>query len=212
MADYLTDEEQADRLKRWWDQNGTALIVGVALAVGAVVGWRYYQSYTTDRDNAASAAYMAYLEARNTGEPTADTLATLDSEHTGSAYQVFALLHRAADKVEEEAWEEALAYLERAAELSDVHVIADTARYRAAKVLYQLRRFDQALAQLAKIRSAGFQVLAAELSGDIHVENDDPAAARTAYAAGIEAAGRETANPPNIELLELKLSSMVDQE
>ncbi len=212
MADYLTDEEQADRLKRWWDQNGTALVVGVALAVAAVVGWRYYQTYTTNRDNDASAAYMAYLEARETGEPTTDLLATLDSEYTGSGYHVFALLHRAADQVEEEDWEEALAYLERAAELTDSQVIADTARYRAAKVLYQLGRLDQALAQLAKIRSAGFRVDVAELSGDIHIANDDPAAARAAYVAGVEAAGQETANPPNIELLELKLSSMVDQE
>ena len=28
MSDYLSDEEQAERLKQWWDDNGTSLIVG----------------------------------------------------------------------------------------------------------------------------------------------------------------------------------------
>ncbi|MYE24023.1 MAG: tetratricopeptide repeat protein, partial [Gammaproteobacteria bacterium] len=38
----MTDEEQAERLKKWWDANGVSLIVTLVLAVGAVIGWRYY--------------------------------------------------------------------------------------------------------------------------------------------------------------------------
>lgn len=212
MADFLTDEEQAERLKRWWDQNGTSLLVAVVLAVAAVLGWRYYQSYTADRDNAASAVFVAYEEARTIGEPVSDLLATIDTEYAGTAYHVFSLLYRAADQAQEKDWEEALAYLERAAELADVRVVEDTARYRAAKVLYQLERFDRALEQLALIGSAGFEAPAAELAGDIHVAQGDLAAAADAYAAGVEAAQRDPGRTPGVELLELKLSSLADQE
>lgn len=211
MADFLTDEEQAERLKRWWDRNGTSLIVGVALAVAAVLGWRYYQSYTTDRDNAASAAFVAYEEARAIGEPVSEMLATIDTEYTGSAYHVFSLLYRAADQVEEEDWEEALAYLERAAGLAEVRVVEDIARYRAAKVLYQLQRFDRALEQLALVRSVGLEAPAAELSGDIHAAQGDLAAAAEAYSAGVEAARRDPRRIPGVEMLELKLASLAEQ-
>ena len=212
MADYLTDEEQAERLKRWWDQNGTSLLVAVVLAVAAVLGWRYYQSYTADRDNAASAAFVAYEEARAIGEPVSDLLATIDTEYAGSTYHVFSLLYRAADQVQEENWEDALAYLQRAAELADVRAVEDTARYRAAKVLYELERFDQALEQLAMISSAGFEAPAAELSGDIHVAQGDLAAAAGAYSAGVEAAQRAQGRTPGAALLELKLSSLADRK
>lgn len=212
MADYLTDEEQAERLKRWWEQNGTSLIVAVALAVAAVLGWRYYQGYTVDRDNAASAAFVAYEEARAIGEPVSDLLTTIDTEYAGSAYHVFSLFYRAADQVREEDWEEALAYLERAAELADVGVIEDTARYRAAKVLYQLQRFDRALEQLAMIGSAGFEAAAAELSGDIHVAQNDLDAAAEAYSAGVEAARRDPERTPGVAMLELKLASLTEEQ
>lgn len=209
MADYLSDEEQAERLKRWWDENGTSLIVAVVLAVAAVVGWRYYQSHTAERANAASAAYTAFEEAHAADEPVADLLATIDNEYTGSAYHVFALLYRAADQAQEEDWEEALAYLERAAELAEEGVIEDTARYRSAKVLHQLERNDQALAQLAMIKGAGFEVAVAELSGDIHVALGDVVAAEQAYSAGVAAAKQAPESAPGLEILELKLSSLV---
>ena len=211
MADYLTDDEQAERLKRWWDRNGTSLILSVVVAVGAVLGWRYYQSHTTDRANAASAAYMDYLEAQALGEPVADLFAILDTEHAGSTYHVFALLHRAAAQAKEKNWEEAFAHLERAVELADTGVIADVARYRAAQTLYQLDRLEEALAYLGKITGTGFQVPVADLSGDIHVAQEDVAAAWAAYQAGVEAARQRPGDSFGIELLELKLSSLVDK-
>ena len=208
MVDYLTDEEQAERLKNWWERHGTSLVIGVVVAVSAAFGWRYYQSHTTDQANAASAAFTAYVEARAIGEAVSEPLAILDDEYAGTTYHILSLLYRVTDRVEEEDWEGALAYLEQAIEMTDARVIEDTARYRAAKVLYQLERYEQALDQLAQIRGDGFRVSAAELSGDIHIAQEDTAAARDAYRAGVEAA---TAGTRGLELLKLKLSSLVDQ-
>ena len=150
MADYLTDEEQAERLKAWWDKNGTSLIVSLVVAVAAVVGWRYYQAYSTDRANVASEAFRGYLEARAAAEPVEEYLQVIDSDHEGSTYHVFTLFYRAADQVQEEDWEEALALLERAVELADERNVRDSARFRAAKLLYQLDRLDACAEQLAR--------------------------------------------------------------
>ena len=53
MADYLTDEELTERLKRWWSENGTGLTVGIVLAIGAVVGWRGVDGWRLERAEAA---------------------------------------------------------------------------------------------------------------------------------------------------------------
>ena len=213
MADYLTDEEQADRLKRWWDNNGMSLIVGLALAIGGVVGWRFYQSYDAGQADAASTAFSAYLEARAAEQPTVEHLTILDDDHAGSTYHVFSLLYRAADQTEEKDWAEALAFLERAVELADAAEIRDIARYRAAKVLHQLDRLDECEAELAQIRSVGLESQVAELSGDIYLARGDAEAARQAYQAALDAARRDPKNrPPGLELMELKLASVVDNE
>lgn len=213
MADYLTDEEQAERLKRWWDQNGTFLILGLIIAVGLVIGWRYYQDYQSDRASTASSAFQAYLDARANDEAVDEHLAVIDDEFPGSSYHVFSLLYRAADQGEEEDWEEALAYLERAVELADEGSLRDIARYRVAKVLYQLDRLDESAAALAEVASSGLKPQVAELSGDLAVARGDLAAAGEAYRTAIEAFGSDEGDAtPGLALMELKLASLVDSE
>ena len=211
MADYLTDEEQAERLKAWWDKNGTSLLIGLVVAIAVVVGWRYYQTYTTDRANAASEAFRSYLEARAQAEPVNDYLETIDNEHEGSTYHVFTLLYRASDQVQEQDWEEALALLERAVELADERNLKDSARYRAAKVLYELDRLDRCTAQLAEITSPGLRAQVAELSGDVAFAQGDIGTAREAYKAAVDAARSDPRNVlPGAGLMELKLASLVE--
>ena len=53
MAEYLSDEEVTERLKRWWSENGTGLLVGIVLAVGGVVGWRWFDGWRVERAEAA---------------------------------------------------------------------------------------------------------------------------------------------------------------
>lgn len=212
MSDYLTDEEQAERLKRWWEQNGTSLIIGVVLAVAAVLGWRWYQGYAQDQADAASDVFGSYVAGRNGAESTSDQLAMIDTEFEGSGYHVFTLLYRADDEIEVEDWEEALALLERAAQLADNDNLKDIARYRIAKVLYQLDRLDECETELAAIRSAGLEAHVAALSGDVFVARGDLERARIAYRSGIDAARRDPNNPiPGVELMELKLASLVDE-
>ena len=39
MAELRTEEEQLEAIKRWWKENGTSLIAGVAIAAAGVFGW-----------------------------------------------------------------------------------------------------------------------------------------------------------------------------
>ena len=45
MEVYTTENEQLDAVRRFFSENGKALAVGVVLGVGALLGWRYWQSH-----------------------------------------------------------------------------------------------------------------------------------------------------------------------
>ena len=60
----MNDDDRVLVLRRWWEGNGTSLIVTLVLVIGGVIGWRWYNDYTQTRDEAASVTYQRYLEAR----------------------------------------------------------------------------------------------------------------------------------------------------
>ena len=56
MSEYLSDEEQAARLRSWWVANGlNVLIVGV-LTIGGFVGYRVYSDSAQESAEASTAA------------------------------------------------------------------------------------------------------------------------------------------------------------
>ena len=204
MAEYLSDEEVTERLKRWWSENGTGLLVGIVLAVGGVVGWRWFDGWRVERAEAASDRYAEYTQARAAGEDATDLAARIAEEFPDSAYRVFTLLHQARDAVEGEEWEPAADLLRRAVEVASASVLQDVARVRLARVLHQLERPEEALAVLREVEGQGFAGSVAELTGDIELRRGALPAARAAYQAAID----ETGAGQGGVLLRLKLASV----
>ena len=204
MSDYLSDEEQVERLKKWWSENGTSLVVTLMLAVGAVVGWRWYQDYSLTKAEAASDAYAQYLEKRQAGDETSALAERVITEHPGTVYAVFALLYQAKDAAESEDWERAAALLATSVEAADEDVVKDLARIRLARLKYQLDQTDEALAILGAVLSRGFASDVAELTGDIHHSRGDTVLAMQAYQAALDAAPEGTSR----NLIALKHASV----
>lgn len=204
MADYLTDEELTERLKRWWSENGTGLTVGIVLAIGAVVGWRWFDGWRLERAEAASDTYAEYTDARAAGEDATGLAARIAEEFPDSAYRVFTLLHQARDAVEGEEWERAADLLRESVDVASASVLQDVARVRLARVLHQLERPDEALAVLREVEGQGFAGTVAELTGDIELRRGAPDAAREAYQAALD----ETGAGQGGVLLRLKLASV----
>ena len=204
MADFLSDEEQLTRLRNWWASNGIALIVGLVVVIGAVIGWRWYQNQSLESVERASDAYRAYLEARSLGAPSEALATAVETEYAGTAYHVFVLLHRARDAADEKDWEGARDALVLALEHASGDVLEDLVRVRLARVQVQLDDPDAALATLERVTGEGFVGEVAELTGDIYVARGENALAREAYQAAVDA----SQNSPSLPFLELKLVSV----
>ena len=200
MSDYLSDEEQLDRLKTWWSQNATGLLTGLALAVAGLVGWRWYDHSTTEAQYAASDLYESFLAAE--GEGRMALAERLDENIEGSAYQAFALLHRAREAVETDNVEAASAYLQSVIDAGTPDSLKDLARLRLARLHQQGGDSAAALAVLAGVRGSGYRGLAQELKGDIHVEQGEQALAHEAYVS----ARQEMGDGANRPILDIKIN------
>ena len=204
MAEYLTDDDRVMIIRKWWDANGTTLIVTVALAIAAVVGWRWYNNHVESRDTTASATYQQYLEARQRDakpEEVATILATLDNDYTSSSYRIFTLFYRSYDAAVADDLPKATQYLETAVkDASDAH-LRDIARLRLARLQVQMANYDAALATLGAVKGDGFRSFAAELKGDILLDQHKPDEAREAYQAAKAAADPNEQQP----VLDMKL-------
>jgi predicted negative regulator of RcsB-dependent stress response len=96
--------------------------------------------------------------------------------------------------------------LRRAVELASGREVADTARLRLARTLFDLDRGDDALATLGAIQGAGFLSLAAELKGDIHLARGERELAHQSYLTAQERLEAGEQRP----VLEMKIADTAD--
>lgn len=206
MSEYLSEEEQLARLRSWWQNNGIALLVGVVLVVAGVFGWRWYQDREEQKLFDASARYAEFLTASGAArEALAEQIV---SEGSGTAYPAFVLLHQADAAVADGDAEAAERFLGQAIEAASGPELADAARLRLARVLFDGGRDDEALRLLGEIRGSGWQALAAELQGDIQLAGGDRALAHDSYltARSYVPAGEQR------PVLEMKIADTADSD
>ena len=94
MAEYLSDEEQVEALKRWWKENGTSIIAGLVIGLGGVFGWQAWGNYQDRTGKAASQSFNQMLNAVTLGdlESSGKQAELLRLEHEGTNYAIFAAL------------------------------------------------------------------------------------------------------------------------
>ena len=206
MSDYLSEEEQLERLKGWWGRNGTGLLAGLALAVAGLVGWRWYDQSTTEARQSASDVYESFLASE--GDARIAFAEQLDESVEGNAYQAFTLLHRAREAVEADRIEAASAYLQRVIDADSPSPLQDLARIRLARLHQQGGDGAAALAVLAGVRGSGYRGLAQELKGDIHAARGERALAHEAYRSARQEMGDDRERP----ILDIKINDTAPPE
>ena len=201
MSDYLSDEEQVERLKSWWSENGTFLLASVLVAVLGIAGWNYYGSYREDTGERSSEVLRQYLD--SDWDQREGFLAAVAQEHSGSTAHVLILLDQAKKKFSNGEIYEAEKLLEGALEASDEVLLKDISLIRLAKVQYELEKSEEALAALEKVKTNGFLSWALELKGDIHTSRREIELAHQSYERAVDELEEGVDRP----LLKLKLDN-----
>ncbi|MBK8816205.1 MAG: tetratricopeptide repeat protein [Methylococcaceae bacterium] len=209
MAIYDTEEEQLEALKRWWKENGTSTIVGLAIGIAVIAGLNYRQEYKRDQANQASSIYDQLLKAAETDQKdSVDKLAKkLQEQFSGSDYAAYGALFQAKVSVEKGDIATAKDILKKIADGPDKE-LSHVAKIRLVKLMLASGEYEQGLKVINTVdqsSSSKFSDNYDELVGDLYVALDRLDEARTAYQKALK-------NGYQSPLLQLKIDDLTAPE
>lgn len=196
IDDLLDEHEQEQRVRDWLRRNGLSIVVGVAVGLALIWGWKTWQENRQASSAADHARYQAVAAgiASSDLEKAAEQLKVL--KDSDGLYVDLAALSLARAQVEAGRIDEAIASLRGLKTEGDFKNIVDQ---RIARLLIESGKPDEALALLAGATDAA----GLEVAGDAQMAAGRPAEARTLYARALEQVGQ---GAPQRTLLEIKLS------
>lgn len=204
----MSDEEQVEKLREWWQEHGRAVIAGIIIAVGGVVGWQQWGAYQDRQAEAASSAYTHFIEARDTGAD-ADTVTRrgqrLLDDHGSSAYAAMAGMQLATYQAQHDDTDAAVETLQWVIDNASDKPFRDLARLRLAQIHYGHDRLDDALAVLEDAEDGPYEGRYHELRGDIHAALGERDEARAAYQSALDI---DSVSQMRRTLIELKLNEI----
>ena len=195
-----SEEEQVDKLKKWWDSNGKQIIAGAVLGLAGIFGWNYYVDYQDSQALNARALYLSYAsDSANIG-----AYDKLIKNHSSSSYADQGTLIMAKYLFDAGNYSLALDAIEPLLSRED-SVIASTAALRTASLYLELGQHQEALDVLNFENANGFSGLFYNLAGDIYLDLGNSEEARNNYALAIE---NITENSSLSQLIQIKLDDL----
>jgi predicted negative regulator of RcsB-dependent stress response len=216
VAEYLSDEEQVERLKRLAKTYGSSALTGVLLALTAYFGWSYWQKTQQAEQFNAVAQYQKVLEAQTTASQTPDdqaartkflseasSLVKANPDSVVSFYTLLLEAKAATDRNDYAAAEKAL--IKAGTFNIDDQGLKQIAQLRLARTQLELNKLDVALVSLKAVNRVEFAPSAQELRGDILLRKNDQKGAQQAYQAAWDSLSKR---PESRELLKTKMQSI----
>jgi len=201
---YNNEDEQVDAIKRFFAENGKALAVGVILGIGALVGWRYWNSHQLDTARESSAAYETAVSSLSSGKPEALASAQKFAAETKNTYGAFASLELAQAFVDKNDLAQAEKQLQQGLTAASDENLKSVLSLRLARVQLQMKQADAALKTLEGVKGEGWTAIVADLRGEILLSKGDKQGARAAWEAG----AKSDASPALSEMMRMKINNL----
>ena len=195
-----SEEEQVDKLKKWWNSNGKQIIAGAVLGLAGVFGWNAYVDFQDTQALNAKALYLSYAsDSSNVG-----AYDKLIKDHPSSSYADQGTLLMAKYLFDAGNYSLALDALKPL--ICGVNsVIASTASLRTASLFLELGQHKEALAALNMENANEFSGLFYNLAGDVYLDLGNNEQARNSYTLAIE---KITDNSSLSQLIQIKLDDL----
>ena len=195
MNEYETEEQQVEALKRWWKENSSSLIIGLAVGVSSLFGWRYYIDQNHAHSVVASDMYMQVMQQaslNNIDDKTIDLSNQLINNFSDTPYAALSSLALAKAEYDAGNVDGAVIQLELAVKYASDDVIKQTASLRLIRLHIDQKKYDEALSMLFVEHNSIYDSQYEELKGDAYEASGKTAEARIAYDKAIQLQGAST--------------------
>ncbi len=185
---HLSDDEQAERLKAWWKENGTSVIIGAVVGIGVIVGVNFWRDYKTSQGETASALYEMMLgNYRQQNMAVAETTGgQIMGNFSSTPYAGKAALLLAKISFDKNDLTSAKSQLRWAVHNSIEPATVHAARLRLARILLSEKQYVQVDELISVDDLGGFESEYLEIRGDLHMARGEAEQAREAYLAAAQ--------------------------
>ena len=193
MDEFLTDRQQAARVRSWVREYAPAALVAVAVGIGGYFGYDQWQARQASQAAEASDLYEDFRAAieSNDQDSAGNLLQSLVSAYEGSDYVDHARLLMARAYVDTTRPSLAAQELQNVIATTSDGDLRQLAQLRLARVYLYMGRPGDGLATLdSDIFSPAWQQLAEDMRGDLHQALGQTDEARAAYQAALEYSGQ----------------------
>ncbi|OTA15257.1 membrane protein [Xenorhabdus vietnamensis] len=204
MQVYTTENEQVDAIKRFLSTNGKYLAVGLVLGIGALIGWRYWQTHQTNQLHDTAAVFEKLNKSLQSGSKESVVAVEKFANETNNVYGVMAELELAKQAITQNNLAQAEKNLLAASGKAKDEDMQALFNIRLARVQLSEDKTDAALKTLELVKGKGWKVMVENIRGDILTKKGDIAGARAAYSMGLGSDGPKLIK----DLMKIKLNNL----
>lgn len=207
MSVYMTEEEQIEAIKKWWQKYNNIIIIAVSLILLATAAYKYWHWHQEKINKLASNTYEHLLIAySNQDNKSIQSYANqLIKEYNGTVYADVAHLTLAKLMVTRLKYEKAQEHLQFVAANSKMPALRQITKIRTARLLLAQKSYEKALNELDQTVDTTYLPLINEIKGDVYAASGQLPQAAASYQQALKAA--ETQDLGNI-FLEMKTNEM----
>lgn len=204
-----TETEQIEQIKKLWLEYGSAIIIGVVIALIIGFSWRHWQQSREEMLEHVSMRYEQLLTNVVNGNTDAVELAAnrLIKRYPHTPYTQLAALQLARQDVYQGKYADAEDKLDWVMKRGDSAPLRQIARIREARVLLADKQPQRALDLLKDSNDKAYDAVVWETRGDILVALGNVADARVAYNKALKILPGIAVTQP---LLQMKLNELPD--
>lgn len=226
MVEIYDDYEQGERVKKWIKENGSGVLLGIAIAAAGLFGFNYWKAQQQAQGYQAAENYRIVTEqlteletaignADGADGESSDAVASakaalqqaltnLQGDFSDNLFASLASFKMAEQNIKDDDLNGAVQQYQFIVQNSDNSEMLGLTSLRLARTQLALDQKDAALQSLAAIGAdSGYNALAAKVRGEIYLAQGDRASALTAFEQAEQALG-DTAD----RMLELRLADL----
>ncbi len=179
----LEEQEQLDQLKAFWKQYGNLITWALIAALGSFAAWNGWHWWQREQAVSAGGMYDELEKAVEAGDvaATGRIFDDLKSRYPRTSFAQQGGLMAAKLQDEKGEAEPAQATLRWVASEAAETEYQTLAHFRLAGLLYEAKKYDEAMKELDLADAKGFEPLIADRRGDIYSAQDKLDDAKAAY-------------------------------
>jgi len=170
MVEIYDAHEQGEVVKKWLQENGSAIIMGLLIAFGGLFGFRQWQAWELNNKQQAFAEFdgLNQLLEANQMDAAVNNFQTLQDRYEKSPYAALAALEMGRARIESKQEDLAIKYYRFVMEKGTPKALRIIARDRLARTLLDQDKAAEALEVIkGEADVSGFEARYAETRGDI---------------------------------------------